>query len=54
MATWADVKNQARELLGLDLSDSDVADIPKIATDQYGRFLRGPTGSRSTRPHRPG
>ena len=44
MATWAHVKTQARELLGLDLSDYDVADIPKIATDQYGRFLRGPNG----------
>ena len=44
MATWADVRTQARELLGLDLSDFDVADVPKIATDQYGRFLRGPNG----------
>ena len=44
MATWAHVEKQARELLGLDLSDYDVADIPKIATDQYGRFLRGPNG----------
>ncbi|MDZ4090979.1 MAG: peroxidase family protein [Arthrobacter sp.] len=44
MATWAHVKTQARELLGLELSDYDVADIPKIATDQYGRFLRGPNG----------
>ncbi|MDR7081317.1 Ca2+-binding RTX toxin-like protein [Arthrobacter ginsengisoli] len=44
MATWADIKSQARELLGLDLSDFDVADIPRIATDQYGRFLRGPNG----------
>ena len=44
MATWADIKTQADDLLGLALSDYDVADIPKIATDQYGRFLRGPNG----------
>jgi Ca2+-binding RTX toxin-like protein len=44
MATWADIKDQARTLLGLELSDYDVADIPKLATDQYGRFLRGPNG----------
>ena len=44
MATWADIKKQARERLGLKLSDFDVADIPKIATDQYGRFLRGRNG----------
>ncbi|KUM37169.1 heme peroxidase [Arthrobacter sp. EPSL27] len=44
MATWGHIKEQARELLGLELSDVDVADVPKIATDQYGRFLRGPNG----------
>ena len=31
-------------LLGLGTVGLDVADIPKIATDQYGRFLRGPNG----------
>ncbi|WP_261620494.1 peroxidase family protein [Pseudarthrobacter equi] len=44
MATWAKIKEQARTMLGLNLSDYDVADIPKLATDQYGRFLRGPNG----------
>jgi hypothetical protein len=44
MAIWADIKEQARTMLGLGLSDVDVADIPKLATDQYGRFLRGPSG----------
>ncbi|WP_454697992.1 peroxidase family protein [Arthrobacter humicola] len=44
MATWAHIKEQARTMLGLELSDVDVADIPKLATDQYGRFLRGPNG----------
>ncbi|GAA1496759.1 Ig-like domain-containing protein [Paeniglutamicibacter kerguelensis] len=44
MATWADIKTQAATELGLRLSDADVADIPMLATDQYGRFLRGPNG----------
>lgn len=44
MATWAHIKEQARTMLGLELSDVDVADVPKLATDQYGRFLRGPNG----------
>ncbi|MFF5793047.1 Ig-like domain-containing protein [Paeniglutamicibacter sp. NPDC012692] len=44
MATWAGIKTQAATLLGLQLSDKDIADIPMLATDQYGRFLRGPNG----------
>ncbi|MBG6185419.1 Ca2+-binding RTX toxin-like protein, partial [Arthrobacter sp. CAN_A214] len=44
MATWQDVKEQAATLLGLELSDADIGNIPMIATDQYGRFLRGPSG----------
>ncbi len=44
MANWADIKNQAATLLGLRLSDSDISNIPMLATDQYGRFLRGPNG----------
>jgi Ca2+-binding RTX toxin-like protein len=42
MATWADVKQQARNLLGIELVDADVLSIPMVAADQYGRFLRGP------------
>ena len=42
MATWGDLKEQAATLLGMDLSDTDVGNVPMIATDQYGRFLRGP------------
>ena len=44
MATWADIKAQAASMLGLELSDTDVVNIPMLATDQYGRFLRGPNG----------
>jgi hypothetical protein len=44
MSTWADLKEQARTLLGIDLSDSDVFNVPMLATEQYGRFLRGPAG----------
>jgi Ca2+-binding RTX toxin-like protein len=42
MATWATVKRQARELLGLALSDRDVTDIPMILADAYGKFIPGP------------
>jgi len=42
MATWAGVKQQAAELLGVELVDADVLNIPMVAADEYGRFLRGP------------
>ncbi len=44
MATWADLKKQARDVLGLDLHDADVTDIPMLATDPYGNFTPGPHG----------
>jgi len=44
MATWTDIKNQAATKLGLQLSDHDITAVPMLATDQYGRFLRGPNG----------
>ncbi|WP_439858876.1 peroxidase family protein [Pseudomonas sp. MBLB4136] len=44
MATWAVVKAQARALLGIDLTDADVANIPLLATDAYGKFIPGPGG----------
>lgn len=44
MATWADVKSQAANILGLELTDSDLLDIPQIATDPYGNMLRGENG----------
>ncbi|MEA2243784.1 MAG: hypothetical protein QOD24_3340, partial [Solirubrobacteraceae bacterium] len=42
MATWARTKSQARTLLGINLTDPDVLNVPLLATDQYGRYLRGP------------
>lgn len=44
LTTWAVVKAQASELLGIELTDLDVGNVPMLATDEYGRFLRGPNG----------
>ena len=44
IANWAQVKAQAREMLGIELRDEDVLNVPLLATDQYGRFLPGPNG----------
>ncbi|WP_085706162.1 peroxidase family protein [Pseudomonas sp. B8(2017)] len=44
MATWAVVKAQARDLLGINLTDADVHSVPLLATDPYGNFVRGPNG----------
>jgi Ca2+-binding RTX toxin-like protein len=44
MATWADLKVQAADLLGIQLLDSNVGNVPLLATDQYGEFIRGPNG----------
>ena len=42
IGTWAAVKKQAAEKLGLRLLDRDVTNIPMLATDPYGNFLPGP------------
>ncbi|MFX0547297.1 peroxidase family protein [Roseovarius sp. S1116L3] len=44
LATWAEVKAQARDMLGIELTDGDVLNIPLLRTDQYGEFVRGPNG----------
>ncbi|MFJ2685092.1 peroxidase family protein [Pseudomonas sp. NPDC087342] len=44
MATWAVVKAQARDILGINLTDADVHSVPLLATDAYGNFIRGPSG----------
>ncbi|MEP7203194.1 MAG: peroxidase family protein [Ilumatobacteraceae bacterium] len=44
MATWADVKAQSEDLLGIRLVDNDIHNIPLLLTDPYGRFLRGDNG----------
>jgi len=44
LPTWGDVKAQARTMLGIELTDEDVTNIPLLATDEYGQFIRGPNG----------
>ena len=44
MATWADLKAQASELLGIWLRDQDVGNVPLLATDEYGNFIPGANG----------
>ena len=42
IGTWAAVKKQAADVLGLQLVDKDVINIPMIAADPYGKFIPGP------------
>ncbi len=42
--TWADIKLQAAEKLGITLSDLDVLRVPLLATDKYGNFIPGENG----------
>jgi Ca2+-binding RTX toxin-like protein len=44
IANWAEVKAQARNLLGIELTDLDVLNCPLLATDPYGNFIRGTNG----------
>uniref|UniRef100_Q07SX1 Heme peroxidase n=1 Tax=Rhodopseudomonas palustris (strain BisA53) TaxID=316055 RepID=Q07SX1_RHOP5 len=44
LATWADVKAQARDALGIELSDLDVFNVPLLRTDPYGEFIRDANG----------
>src|SRR5262249_29343031 len=44
MATWAVVKAQARDILGINLTDADVGNVPLLATDAYGNYIRGAHG----------
>src|SRR5690606_18304504 len=44
LATWADVKQQARDMLGIELTDKDVGNVPVLRVDDYGEFVRGPNG----------
>src|SRR4051794_2072935 len=43
-STWASVRKQAHDLLGMKLEDKDVLNIPLLATDPYGKYLPGPHG----------
>lgn len=42
LGTWGDVKTQARTMLGIELSDQDVFNVPLLRTDPYGRFIPDP------------
>ena len=44
MSTWAVVKAQARDLLGIQLTDYDAVNVPLILTDAYGKFVPGANG----------
>ncbi|MCE7913848.1 MAG: heme peroxidase [Nitrosomonas sp. PRO4] len=44
LANWAEVKAQARDFLGINLTDADVTNLPLLATDSYGQFIPGPNG----------
>ena len=44
VANWAEVKAQALTMLGINLSDFDVHDVPLLATDAYGEMILGPNG----------
>ncbi len=41
MATWGEVKAQAL-LLGIELTDFDVGNVPLLRTDAYGNFIPDP------------
>ncbi|HYN96063.1 MAG TPA: peroxidase family protein [Pilimelia sp.] len=44
LATWDSAQAQAASQLGIRLTDGDAVNVPLLATDPYGRFLRGPNG----------
>ena len=44
LATWADIKAQAREKLGIELNDLNIHEVPLVATDPYGNFIPGANG----------
>jgi hypothetical protein len=44
LATWAEVKIQARTMLGIELTDADVSAVPQLLVDAYGEFVRGANG----------
>jgi len=41
MATWKVLKAQARDILGINLTDADFNNVPLLATDAYGNFKKG-------------
>ena len=44
LATWAKVKAEARDKLGIILTDLDALNVPLLETDPYGNFIPGSNG----------
>ena len=44
IGNWGEVKAQALDMLGIQLNDFDVHNVPLLATDQYGKLILGPNG----------
>lgn len=44
LATWADVKAEAIDKLGIMLDDHDIHSVPLLRTDPYGKFEPGANG----------
>src|SRR3954447_8026312 len=44
IGNWNDVKRQARQMLGIQLVDQDIFDVPLLVTDPYGHFKPGANG----------
>ena len=44
MGNWAEVKAQSAHILGIQLVDQDVLNVPLLLTDPYGHFKPGPNG----------
>jgi Ca2+-binding RTX toxin-like protein len=44
MANWGEVKAQAAQLLGIELTDKMVGTVPLLRTDPYGNFIPGANG----------
>ena len=44
LPTWAQIKAQAADMLGILLEDVHVGNLPLLATDPYGNFIPGPGG----------
>lgn len=44
LATWADIKQQAQTMLGFNLSDVDLTNLPLLATDSYGQLILSNNG----------
>jgi Ca2+-binding RTX toxin-like protein len=44
IGNWAEVKAQAADLLGIQLVDANITNVPALVTDAYGKFVPGLNG----------